>query len=79
MSDYTKHHDISLRKREIKRHSKDLKTKNPVRAGYLSMFVLWNKSTLQASIADYRRRLGVYNKTGKFPTKITGYKSPSKV
>jgi hypothetical protein len=38
------------------------------------MFVLWNKPSLQASISDYRRRLGVYNRTGKFPTDITGYK-----
>ena len=52
------------------RHMKDLKTGNPTRAGYLSMFVLWNKPSLQASISDYRRRLGVYNRTGKFPTKF---------
>jgi len=50
------------------RHMKDLKTGNPTRAGYLSMFVLWNKPSLQASISDYRRRLNVYNRTGKFPT-----------
>ncbi len=42
------------------------------------MFVLWNKKSLQAGIADYRRRLNVYNKTGKFPTNISGYKSPGK-
>jgi hypothetical protein len=53
-----------------KRHTKDLKTGNPTRAGFLSMFILWNKPSLQASISDYRRRLGVYNRTGKFPTKF---------
>jgi hypothetical protein len=42
------------------------------------MFVLWNKPSLQASIADYKRRLGIYNRTGKFPTQIPGYKSPGK-
>ena len=69
MSDYTKHKDKKRKLRYIKRHSKDLGTGNPSRAGYLSMFVLWNKISLQASIRDYRRRLNVYNHTGKFPTK----------
>ena len=67
MSDFTKHHDSDRRKRYISRHRKDLKTNDPSRAGYLSMFILWNKSNLQASIRDYRRRLGIYNKSGKFP------------
>ena len=70
MSDYTKHHDKNRRGRYIKRHTKDYRTGDPSRAGYLSMFVLWNKPSLQASISDYRRRLGVYNRTGKFPTKL---------
>ena len=70
MSDFTKHHDRERRQRYITRHKKDLKTGNPARAGYLSMFVLWNKPSLQASIANYRKRLGIYNRTGNFPTKI---------
>jgi curved DNA-binding protein CbpA len=78
MSDYTKHHDRTRRNRYIFRHLKDYKTGDPSRAGYLSMFVLWNKPSLQASISDYRRRLGIYNTTGKFPTNISGYTSPSK-
>jgi curved DNA-binding protein CbpA len=60
------------------RHNKDLGTGDPSRAGFLSMFVLWNKPSLQASIADYRRRLNVYNRTGKFPKNISGYTSPGK-
>jgi hypothetical protein len=70
MSDYLHHHDILRRKRYYLRHSKDLNTNNPAKAGFLSMFILWNKPTLQGSIADYRRRLGIYNRTGKFPKKI---------
>jgi hypothetical protein len=77
-NDYTKHKDIKRRNRYIFRHNKDTKTGDPSRAGYLSLFVLWNKPSLQASIADYRRRLSVYNSTGKFPTKIPGYISPGK-
>ena len=70
MSDFTKHKDRDRRQRYITRHSKDLRTNDPTRAGFLSMFVLWNKPLLQPSIADYKKRLSVYNKTGKFPTKI---------
>lgn len=75
--DFTRHKDRERRNRYIFRHHKDLKG-DPARAGYLSMFVLWNKPSLSASIADYRRRLNVYNNTGKFPTKIPGYTSPGK-
>ena len=67
-----------VRSRYIFRHHKDLQTGNPMRAGYLSMFVLWNKPSLKASISDYRSRLNTYNKTGKFPKNITGYNSPGK-
>lgn len=74
-NDYTKHHDIKRRNRYILRHAKDIKTCDPSRAGYLSLYVLWNKPSLQASILDYKRRLNVYNKTGKFPTQISGYGS----
>ena len=70
MSDYTIHKDPERKKRYIQRHKKDLRTKNPTRAGFLSMFVLWNKKSLKASIADYKKRLNVYNKSGKFPTKL---------
>jgi len=66
MSDFTKHHDSDRRSRYISRHRKDLKTNDPSRAGYLSMYILWNKSNFQASVRDYRRRLGIYNRTGKF-------------
>jgi hypothetical protein len=67
MSDYTRHKDSARKKRYSLRHSKDLNTKNPTKAGFLSMFILWNKPTLAGSIADYRRRLSTFNRTGKFP------------
>ncbi len=69
-SDYTKHKNRIRRNRYITRHRKDLKTNDPTRAGFLSMFVLWNKPSLQASIRDYKRRLGIYNRTGRFPTTL---------
>jgi curved DNA-binding protein CbpA len=78
MGDLTKHKNLNRRNRFVFRHHKDLKTGDPSRAGFLSMFILWNKPSLQASIADYRRRLNVYNRTGKFPTIIAGYTAPGK-
>ncbi len=72
MSDYTKHKDIERRNRYIARHIKDLRTNDPTRAGYLSMYILWNKKTFKASLADYKRRLNTYNRTSKFPKSIPG-------
>ena len=77
MSDFTIHKDKERRERYISRHKKDLRTKDPMKPGYLSMYILWNKPSLKASLADYKRRLNVYNKTGKFPTDISGSKKLS--
>jgi hypothetical protein len=76
-SDYTKHKDRERRNKYIFRHMKDTKTGNPTRAGFLSLYILWNKPSFSASLADYKKRLNTYNRTGKFPTKITGYVPPS--
>lgn len=55
--DYIKTKDKEQREDYWERHVKDLDTGDPTRAGYLSLFILWNKSTLKASVADYERRL----------------------
>ena len=71
MSDFTIHKDRERRSRYITRHKKDLRTKDPTRAGYLSMFVLWgNLPNFNKSVQDYKIRLQTYNRTGKFPEKI---------
>lgn len=70
MSDYTIHKDTERRNRYIKRHTKDLRTNDPTRAGFLSMYILWNKKSYKSSLSDYKRRLNIYNKTGKFPKSI---------
>ncbi len=77
MSDFTIHRDIKRRERYISRHKKDLQTNDPMRPGYLSMYILWNKPSLQASVSDFKRRLTVYNRTGKFPKDIKGSKKLS--
>ena len=78
MSDYTIHKDIERRNRYIKRHTKDLRTNDPTRAGFLSMYILWNKKTYKSSLEDYKRRLNTYNRTGKFPKSISGSSLKSK-
>lgn len=66
-NDYTLHKDLDRRNRYIMRSKGHLKTGDPTRAGFLAMFLLWNKETLKDSVKDYNRRLKEYNKTGKFP------------
>lgn len=57
-SDYTQHHDEERKQRYLNRHTKNENWDDPTTAGSLSRWVLWNKPTLQASIADYKKRFG---------------------
>lgn len=54
--DYTQHHDKERRMLYRIRHKKDLETGDSRRAGFLSYYILWNKPTIEESIADYKRR-----------------------
>ena len=57
-SDYIHHKDPERRQRYLDRHRKNENWNDPTSAGALSRFVLWNKTSLRASIADYKRRFG---------------------
>ena len=57
MSDYTRHKDTARKQRYIKRHQKRENWNDPTTAGALSRWILWNKPTLRASIADYKKSL----------------------
>lgn len=59
MDDYTLTGDKEAKERYMKRHAKDLTTGDPTRAGFLSYYILWNKPTVTASIADYRKRFNI--------------------
>jgi hypothetical protein len=59
MDDYTLTHDQEQRARYRDRHRKDLITNDPTRAGFLSWYLLWNKPTLKASIADFKRQFNL--------------------
>lgn len=57
MTDYLLSKDKDRRDRYRSRHRKDLETKDPMRAGYLSWFLLWGDSTsLRENIKSYKSR-----------------------
>tara|TARA_R110000851_G_scaffold204454_1_gene356373 strand:+ start:659 stop:952 length:294 start_codon:yes stop_codon:yes gene_type:complete len=57
MDDYTITKDKEQRTRYRQRHKKDLQTKDPTRAGYLSYYILWGESTSrQENIKKYKSR-----------------------
>jgi hypothetical protein len=57
MDDYTLTKDKEQRTRYRQRHKKDLATRDPTRAGYLSYYILWGESTSRrANIAAYKKR-----------------------
>ena len=56
MSDFTKNKDEERKQRYLDRHRKNENWASPTTAGALSRWILWNKPTLRASIADFKRR-----------------------
>lgn len=60
MNDYTLTGDKDARERYRQRHKRDLATKDPTRAGYLSYYILWGESkSMAANIRAYKRRFGL--------------------
>jgi hypothetical protein len=56
-SDFTKHKDTRRRTRYLKRHSgMGEHWQKPDTPGALSKWILWNKPTLKASVADFKKR-----------------------
>ena len=64
-SDYTKHGEKERMERYLERHGGGTTTstkedwKDPVTAGSLSRWILWNKPDLKASFNDYKRRFNL--------------------
>ena len=70
MSDYTKHKDKDRRKNYRSRHEKDLNTGDPMRAGFLSYYILWGSSTSQReSIKAYKKRF--FPNSVRSPRRVT--------
>lgn len=60
MSDYTKHKNVTRRGLYLKRHSgMGEHWSQPDTPGALSRWILWNKPSLKASLADFKRRFNV--------------------
>ena len=59
MDDYTKTRDKAQKSRYIERHRRNENWSVPDTAGSLARWVLWNKETRSASIADYKRRFNL--------------------
>ena len=59
MTDYTLSKDDERKKRYLARHRKNENWNNPVSAGALSRWILWNLKTRKASIADFKRRFNL--------------------
>lgn len=55
----SKKEDREKVKKAYKSRHSNYSVTNPYKAGTLSMFLLWNKPTLSASIKDYERKFGV--------------------
>lgn len=69
-SDYTMHHDDERKQRYIARHEAKEDWTQPMKAGTLSRFILWNKKTIDESLNDYMKRFKLKFKTihlGKDP------------
>ena len=59
MSNFTKHKNVTRKARYIKRHSGMGESWNkPDTAGALSRWILWNKPSFRASVADYKKKFG---------------------
>jgi hypothetical protein len=65
MSDFTIHKDEERKQRYIERHKKNEDWTDIKTAGYWARWALWNKTTLDRSLADIERRdsIKIINKT----------------
>jgi len=55
-ADYTTHNDDERKERYLRRHRARENWNNPLTAGALSRWVLWNKKTLAGSIAHFKNK-----------------------
>jgi len=59
MDDYTKKGDEAQKARYLTRHARNENWSDPQSAGALSRYILWNKPTVSASIADYKSKFNL--------------------
>lgn len=59
MDDYTKTKDVEQKSRYLKRHRQRENWNDPVSAGALSRWILWNLPSRRASIQAYKKRFNL--------------------
>lgn len=57
--DFTTHKDEARKQRYIERHRSRESFNEPMTAGALSRWILWNKPTIIASVMDFKKRFHV--------------------
>tara|TARA_R110001606_G_scaffold103150_1_gene225822 strand:- start:3535 stop:3828 length:294 start_codon:yes stop_codon:yes gene_type:complete len=58
-ADYTTHGDAERKERYLRRHRARENWENPLTAGALSRWILWNHKTLEASIRAFKRKFKI--------------------
>lgn len=56
MSDFTIHKDKNRKKLYLARHSVNENWNDPMTAGALSRWILWNKESFKDSVVDFKKR-----------------------
>lgn len=59
MDDVTLTKDYDQRDRYWQRHQKDLRTLDPTKPGYLSLFILWDTDDMKTNIRRYKKNFGL--------------------
>lgn len=59
MSDFTKNKNPEAKQNYLKRHRARENWNDPLTAGALSRWILWNLPTRKASIADFKKRFNL--------------------
>ena len=58
-SDFTQHKSEIRKNAYLARHKVNENFNDPLTAGALSRWILWNKPTLSASVADFKKRFNL--------------------
>lgn len=57
--DLTQHKDLERKKKYLQRHRSNESWNNPQTAGSLSRWILWDTTSLQTNIANFKRRFNL--------------------
>lgn len=59
MDDFTKTGDVEQKSRYIQRHKDKENWNDPLTAGFWAKHILWNKTSVQSSLADTKRQFNL--------------------